>query len=320
MQPFGCAVRPQVKLGFELNEGVYQLLKTFGGSKGSAEVVDPSGLRFSNHDADHKLEELLNFQAASKGGTKFHDLGIWPLFWVEQGTTFQALNINPGVRATMQSSLRKEVGDILVGESGSRLKNIFGELYGRFFTPKTGVPTGELSAATKDLLRLEKLLTDKRSELAQLDREVAALEAAIARRDKLTDPALRERLEKAKAEALLAARALEVLEQQRTKADNELRLKSALLKNAQGAQQQRLVLANEVSRLEQRRMDCEKADGAAERDLMSVAAKKVPKWRRSGPLPGEPFGVSLSLFSEVLSGTARSRQGRAVVGRGEANP
>ena len=48
--------------------------------------------------------------------------------------------------------------------------------------------------------------------------------------------------------------------------------------------------------------------------------KRVSKWRRSGPLPGEPFGVSLSLFSEVLSGTARSGQGRAVVGRGEANP
>src|ERR1039458_591038 len=40
--------------------------------------------------------------------------------------------------------------------------------------------------------------------------------------------------------------------------------------------------------------------------------ERVPKWRRSGPLTGEPFGVSLSLFSEVLSGTARSRQGGAV--------
>ena len=48
--------------------------------------------------------------------------------------------------------------------------------------------------------------------------------------------------------------------------------------------------------------------------------KRVPFWRRSGPLPREPFGVSLSLFSEVLFRTARSRQGRAVVGRGEANP
>jgi len=273
MQPFGCAVRPQVKLGFELNEGVYQLRKTFGGSGGSAEVIDPGGLRFSNQDADHKLEELLNFQAASRGGTKFHELGIWPLFWVEQGTTFQALNINPGVRATVQSSLRKEVGDILVGESGSRLKNRFAELYGRYFTAKTGLATGELSAARKELSRLETLLSDKRSELAQLGQEVAALETALARRDKLTDPALRERLEKAKAEALLEARTLEVLEQQRTKADNELRLKSALLKNAQGARQQRLVLANEVSRLEQRLLDCNKADGAAEGDLKEREAE-----------------------------------------------
>jgi uncharacterized protein YlxW (UPF0749 family) len=106
----------------------------------------------------------------------------------------------------VQSSLRKEVGDILVGESGSRLKNRFAELYGRFFTPKTGVPTGELSAARKDVSRLETLLKDKRSELSQLDHEVAALETALARRDKLTDPAMRERLEKAKAEALLEAR------------------------------------------------------------------------------------------------------------------
>jgi len=120
------------------------------------------------------------------------------LFWVEQGTTFQALNINPGVRATVQSSLRKEVGDILVGESGSRLKNRFTELYSQFFTSKTGVPTGDLSVAKKDLSRLETLLSDKQTELAQLGQEVAALETALARRDKLTDPALKERLEKAK--------------------------------------------------------------------------------------------------------------------------
>jgi uncharacterized protein YhaN len=267
MQPYGCAVRPQVKLHFELNEGVYQLQKTFGGSSGSAELADPGGRRFSNHDADHKLEELLNFQAASRGGTKFHELGIWPLFWVEQGTTFQTLNINARVRATVQSSLRKEVGDILVGESGSRLKNRFAELYSRFFTPKTGVPTGELSAARKDLSRLESLLKDKRSELGQLDHEVAALETALARRDKLTDPAMRERFEKAKAEALVEARNLEVLDQQRTQADNDLRLKRALLKNAQGARQQRLALENEVSRLERRLTDCENADGEAKRNL-----------------------------------------------------
>ena len=267
MQPFGCAVRPQVKLGFEVNQGVYQLRKIFGGPSGSAEVVDPGGLRFSNHDADHKLEELLNFQAASRGGTKFHELGIWPLFWVEQGTTFQAVDINPGVRATVQSSLRKEVGDILVGESGGRLKDRFADLYGKFFTAKTGTPTGELSAARKEVLRLEALLNDKRSELAQLGHEVASLEAALTRRDKLNDPALRERLEKAKADALLEARALEVLDQQRKQADNELRLKRALHKNTQAAREQRLTLADEVSRLEQKLIACENADAEAKRNL-----------------------------------------------------
>ena len=38
------------------------------------------------------------------------------------------------------------------------------------------------------------------------------------------------------------------------------------------------------------------------------------------PCQRELFAFSLSLFSEVLFRTARSRQGRAVVGRGVANP
>lgn len=49
---------------------------------------------------------------------------------------------------------------------------------------------------------------------------------------------------------------------------------------------------------------------------LPVVAKKGTFWRRSGPQPREPFGISLSLFSGVLFRTARSRQGRAVVGRG----
>ncbi|MBZ5523192.1 MAG: AAA family ATPase [Acidobacteriia bacterium] len=267
MQPLGCAVRPQVKLSFELDDGVYHLHKTFGGSSGSAEVIDPGGRRFSNHDADHKLEELLHFQAASKGATRFQELGIWPLFWVEQGTTFQALNINPDVRVTVQSSLRKEVGDILVGESGSRLKDRFAELYGQFFTSKTGAATGDLSAARKEVMKFEALLSNKRSELAQLAQEVAALETALARRDKLTDPALRQQIEKAKAEALLEAGELKILEQERNQVANEFRLKQALLANAQTARQHRLALVNEVSRLEQRLSESKTAHEAAERNL-----------------------------------------------------
>ena len=48
--------------------------------------------------------------------------------------------------------------------------------------------------------------------------------------------------------------------------------------------------------------------------------KRVPEWRRSGPLPGEQFGVSLSLFSGVVVRNGPEPSRRAVIGRGEANP
>src|ERR1035437_4114577 len=83
IQPYGCSVRPEVDLAFELNGRTYRLHKTFGGSSGKAELFCPDGKRFMNHDADRKLEELLRFQGSVKGAAKFQELGMWPLLWVE---------------------------------------------------------------------------------------------------------------------------------------------------------------------------------------------------------------------------------------------
>jgi hypothetical protein len=66
---------------------------------------------------------------------------------------------------------------------------------------------------------------------------------------------------------------------------------------------------------------CDAIGGAPSSAGCRWRRKRVPFWRRSGPLPCRPFGMSLSLLSRrCLFRTARSRQGRAVVGRGEANP
>ena len=168
MQPFGCSVRPHVRISFELKDGLYTLQKTFGGG-GSAELQCPNGRRFANHDADHKLEELLRFQAASRGATDFSTLGVWPLFWIEQGTTFQGLSINSDVRATVQSSLMKEVGDILIGEGGTRLRQRVGEKYSAYYT-KTGLETGPLSLSRKIVTDLEGKLATARAELSGVRR------------------------------------------------------------------------------------------------------------------------------------------------------
>jgi hypothetical protein len=209
MQPFGCSVRPHVRISFELKDGPYTLQKTFGGG-GSAELQCPNGHRFANHDADHKLEELLRFQAASRGATDFSTLGVWPLFWIEQGTTFQGLSINPDVRATVQSSLMKEVGDILIGEGGTRLRHRVGEKYSAYFT-KTGLETGPLSSSRKTVVDLVSKLASARAELAEFADDVGHLEVALGRRASLIKPELRASLElgfeQAQAAAALLARA-----------------------------------------------------------------------------------------------------------------
>jgi hypothetical protein len=238
MQPFGCSVRPQVRISFELKDGVYNLQKTFGGG-GSAELRCPNGNRFANHDADRKLEELLRFQAASRGATDFSTLGVWPLFWIEQGTTFQGLNINPDVRATVQSSLTKEVGDVLIGEGGARLRQRVGEKYSAHFT-KTGQESGGLSTSRRLATELESKLAAAKTELADFATDLGLFDIALGRRASLIKPELRSSLER----ELEEARAMEVL---LTKADADVQDAS------RSAQEARIVVSHSQQLVTQRR-------------------------------------------------------------------
>ena len=215
IQPYGCSIRPEVDLAFELDGRTYRLQKTFAGSSGKAELTCPDGKRFMNHDADRKLEELLRFQGSAKGAAKFQDLGMWPLFWVEQGTMFQGMDINPDVRATVQSSLRKEVGDILVGEAAAKLRNRITLAYREYFTPETKKPTGALSAAGKRVGELTAQLTVKRVELESFNASIENLESNLAKLAELRTPETRESLERELANAEEAVRLAEGLLQQR---------------------------------------------------------------------------------------------------------
>lgn len=250
MQPFGCSVRPHVRISFELQDGLYTLQKTFGGG-GSADLQCPGGRRFANQDADHKLEELLRFQAASRGATDFSTLGVWPLFWIEQGTTFQGLSINPDVRATVQSSLMKEVGDILIGESGARLRQRVGDKYSAYFT-KTGLGTGSLSSSRKIVADLEAKLTTARAELADFAGDLGHLEGALGRRASLIKPELRASLEREFEQAQAAAALL-------TKADSDIQ--DAL----RSKQEAKIVLAHAQQLLGQRKTQAEDVAGLRDR-------------------------------------------------------
>ena len=104
----------------------------------------------------------------------------------------------------------KEVGDILIGEGGTRLRHRVGEKYSAYFT-KTGLETGPLSSSRKIVADLEGKLATARAELAEFANDVGHLEVALGRRASLIKPELRAALElefeQAQAAAALLSRA-----------------------------------------------------------------------------------------------------------------
>jgi uncharacterized protein YhaN len=267
IQPYGCSVRPEVDLSFEIDGLTYRLQKTFAGSSGKAELTCPDGKRFMNHDADRKLEELLRFQGSAKGAAKFQELGMWPLFWVEQGTMFQGMNINPDVRATVQSSLRKEVGDILVGEAAARLRNRIGVAYREYFTEKTGKPCGVLSAAEKYVRDLQLQLAAKRAELATFNASIEALESNLAKLAELRCPEVRMSLERDLKEADEAVRCAEGLLQQRQNTEQQLNLAQVVLRHAGEAVSRRQERAAELAGIEKELKELRDKQVRAEEEL-----------------------------------------------------
>jgi hypothetical protein len=267
IQPYGCSVRPEVDLAFELDGRTYRLRKTFGGTSGKAELFCPDGKRFMNHDADLKLEELLRFRGSVRGAAKFQELGMWPLFWVEQGTTFQGMDINPDVRATVQSSLRKEVGDILVGEGAAKLRSRVTLAYREYFTDKTGKPTGALSAAEKRLDKGRSQLADKRIELDGFNASIELLESNLARLGELRSPEVRASLERELAGAEEAVKRAEGLLQKKQTTEEQLKLARVVLKHADEAMQRRQDRLEELNRLEKALEDLRQKQVRAEEEL-----------------------------------------------------
>lgn len=248
MQPFGSTVRPEIEIVFELHDGGYKLTKIFGASGGRAELVMPGGRRFADHDADAKLEELLRFQMAKNRESKFPELGYWPLFWVEQGTTFQGMSINPDVRVNIQSALQKEVGDMLVGEGGARLKQRIGEAYKELWTPATVKPREAHAETIKEVVRLEATLAAKRMECISYDDLVARYEEELIRLERLRDPAVQKAVETEAAAAEAEHVRVQALEQKQAEGSRDLQLATASLRESTAALQLRTELIDDAVR------------------------------------------------------------------------
>ena len=153
MQPFGSAVRPEIRLDFEIDGKPYAITKGFA-LRASASLVTPDGT-VEGPAAEEKLGELLTFRVPQRGESKLDDRGVLGLFWLEQGHLLDGLGFGEIGRTTLRSSLEGEVGNVLGGSRGRRLLDAAKAKRDQLLTV-TGRPRGDFDDAIKERDQLSK--------------------------------------------------------------------------------------------------------------------------------------------------------------------
>ena len=162
MLPFGQRVRPSIKLDFSMAGERFSIRKAFC-SKPEAELHTPSG-RFEGEDAEHELERVLKTQTPKRGKSRPEHQGIWGILWVEQGRTFEPLSMPTAAKRTLQSTLQREVGEVLGGESGNALLEAIDNRASQYFGKKD-IPVGEYK-------KLMQTVTHQEHEVDKISREI----------------------------------------------------------------------------------------------------------------------------------------------------
>ena len=111
---------PVVELAFELDEGLYRIVKRFV-KKPYARLSCPDGRTLEGEAAEDMLRTLLNFDDPGNTGAKPETLGMWNVLWVQQGQSFGALDLPESARSNLHGALESEVGAVLGGRRGRAL-------------------------------------------------------------------------------------------------------------------------------------------------------------------------------------------------------
>ncbi len=198
--PFGSRVRPEIRVDFCIGDRDYSIFKAFC-QRPEAVLKTPEG-EYRDDEAEEALGKLLGAQIPGRGPSKLEHRGVWGMLWVEQGRGFETFEPSAPARASMQSTLQRELGSIVGADAANRLLERIEERRSRFFD-KRGLARGELKESRKRLLELQEELRSVEAELASYQAQVDALEDALERKAQLTRigalQAAEQRLERAQA-------------------------------------------------------------------------------------------------------------------------
>lgn len=185
LQPYsGLRLAPRVLVELTLGGQPVSIEKRFL-EGASSELKQGDNLLLTGAEADTKLFELLGARAPGRQGSKDEHMGMWRLLWLSQDETAR---VEPGeridgeTRGRLHEVIEGQVGQLMGGREIERVCQMVSDRYALFWTPETGVATGDFAKTRERVEELEREVERIRSALAQtedLGRQIE--DAALAR-------------------------------------------------------------------------------------------------------------------------------------------
>lgn len=222
MLPYGTVgATPTVEIVFQFGGQACRLVKSF--KPRAAAALQIGGQTLHDDAVEDRLREMLRFTPPGKGAAKADHRGMWSLFWVEQGTAFDPLDLNDDARKSLDGTLQSQVGKVLGGTRGEKLREAVKALYEEHFTQQ-GRERGLVKTIKEKLAAIDNRRREARDALTSFDDKtdrLARIEARIAVR-------ARENRVEIYADAVKAAKAkqadIETLRRRVAKAEADLKL------------------------------------------------------------------------------------------------
>ena len=184
LQPAGHdGAAPRVALQFEIGGQPYRIEKRFL-RRPAAELALPDGRQLHGEAAEEALDALLGGDSHGRRGAA-EALGIFSLLWVGQGRSFVLPEVAPDARATLQSALDAELGEVLGGDHGSALIQRLDEALHELIY-RRGQPKGRYREATAAQAELEQEIARLEQERMELEQDLAGLEEARVEYERLS--------------------------------------------------------------------------------------------------------------------------------------
>ena len=179
LQAHGTRVAPRVEIDFEVDGVVHRLTKQLLLKPSARLVVGDDPRVLEQGDVDERLRSLFGSHEGNRQGASVDDMGLWGLLWVQQdefATKEPAESMGQRVRGDLSSMVDRQVGRVMGGADGVRLKGAIDTEFERFYTPKQkDRPAREFAAAEQKTEALRASVEQRRKDL----RETEQLSAAI---------------------------------------------------------------------------------------------------------------------------------------------